>query len=113
MAVPLSSPPRRGRRADGPIPIVTSVRHLQKVLRREDGSHATRRSTGVSLDGRAASSSVLLGPSGVRSRRPLLRSLAGLEEPESGTIAIRGGRRVFAAGPRRRTSPAGAAAALD
>ena len=67
---------------------IVSVRELAKVFRREDGSHA-RAIDGVSLDVAPGEFVVLLGPSGC-GKTTLLRSIAGLEQPDAGTIAIRG-----------------------
>jgi iron(III) transport system ATP-binding protein len=68
---------------------IVSVRDLVKVYRREDGTR-TRAIDGVSLDVQPGEFVVLLGPSGC-GKTTLLRSIAGLEQPDSGTIEIRGG----------------------
>jgi iron(III) transport system ATP-binding protein len=73
---------------------IVSVRDLAKIFRRADGSHA-RAIDGVSLDVTPGEFVVLLGPSGC-GKTTLLRSIAGLEQPDAGTIAIRG-TTVFAA----------------
>jgi len=67
---------------------IVSVRALQKVYRREDGSHA-RAVDGVSIDVEPGEFVVLLGPSGC-GKTTLLRSIAGLERPDAGEIDIRG-----------------------
>jgi iron(III) transport system ATP-binding protein len=72
-------------RADLPI---VSVRSLEKSFRREDGSR-TRAIDDVSLDVLPGEFVVLLGPSGC-GKTTLLRSIAGLEEPDAGGIEIRG-----------------------
>jgi iron(III) transport system ATP-binding protein len=74
---------------------IVSIRDLSKVFRREDGSQA-RAIDGVSLDVSPGEFVVLLGPSGC-GKTTLLRSIAGLEQPDGGTISIRGAT-VFAAG---------------
>jgi iron(III) transport system ATP-binding protein len=68
--------------------VIVSIRDLTKVFRREDGSEA-RAIDGVSLDVEPGEFVVLLGPSGC-GKTTLLRSIAGLEQPDSGTIEIRG-----------------------
>jgi iron(III) transport system ATP-binding protein len=73
---------------------IVSVHGLAKVFRREDGSHA-HAIDGVSLDVTPGEFVVLLGPSGC-GKTTLLRSIAGLEQPDAGTISIRG-QTVFAA----------------
>ena len=73
---------------------IVSVRRLAKSFRREDGTHA-RAIDGVSLDVTPGEFVVLLGPSGC-GKTTLLRSIAGLEQPDDGTIVIRG-ETVFAA----------------
>ena len=73
---------------------IVSVRELAKAFRREDGSQA-RAIDGVSLDVTPGEFVVLLGPSGC-GKTTLLRSIAGLEQPDAGSIAIRG-KTVFAA----------------
>jgi iron(III) transport system ATP-binding protein len=67
---------------------IVSVRDLEKVYRREDGTPA-RAIDGVSLDVLPGEFVVLLGPSGC-GKTTLLRSIAGLEQPDAGTIVIRG-----------------------
>ena len=74
---------------------VVRVRELAKSFRREDGSH-TRAIDGVSLDVAPGEFVVLLGPSGC-GKTTLLRSIAGLEQPDGGAIEIRGNT-VFDAG---------------
>ena len=67
---------------------IVSIRDLAKTFRREDGSR-TRAIDGVSLDVQPGEFVVLLGPSGC-GKTTLLRSIAGLEQPDSGAIDIRG-----------------------
>jgi len=67
---------------------IVSIRSLEKAFRREDGSR-TRAIDGVSLDVLPGEFVVLLGPSGC-GKTTLLRSIAGLEEPDAGEIEIRG-----------------------
>jgi iron(III) transport system ATP-binding protein len=67
---------------------VVSVRALEKAFRREDGTRA-RAIDGVSLDIQPGEFVVLLGPSGC-GKTTLLRTIAGLEQPDAGTIDIRG-----------------------
>ncbi len=69
------------------------MRELAKAFRREDGTQA-RAIDGVSLDVTPGEFVVLLGPSGC-GKTTLLRSIAGLEQPDAGSIAIRG-KTVFA-----------------
>ncbi|WP_345217958.1 ABC transporter ATP-binding protein [Georgenia halophila] len=64
------------------------MRDLRKEFRRADGS-AVRAIDGVSLDVAPGEFVVLLGPSGC-GKTTLLRSIAGLEQPDSGAIHIRG-----------------------
>ena len=73
------------------------VRDLRKEFRaRGEGVVAL---DGVSLDVRVGEMVVLLGPSGC-GKTTLLRSIAGLEEPDSGSVVI-DGRTVFADAPKR------------
>ncbi len=76
-----------GATASSVAPIV-SVRALEKTFRREDGSR-TRAIDEVSLDVGPGEFVVLLGPSGC-GKTTLLRSIAGLEQPDAGEIEIRG-----------------------
>jgi len=71
---------------------VVSVRGLAKTFKRESGA-MTAAVDDVSLDVAPGEFVVLLGPSGC-GKTTLLRMLAGLEIPDSGSIEIRG-RRVF------------------
>ena len=74
---------------------IVSIRDLSKAFRREDGSRA-HAIDGISIDVSPGEFLVLLGPSGC-GKTTLLRSIAGLEQPDAGTIAIRG-KTVFEAG---------------
>ena len=67
---------------------IVSIEALEKTFRREDGTPA-RAIAGVSLDVSPGEFVVLLGPSGC-GKTTLLRSIAGLEEPDAGAIRIRG-----------------------
>jgi iron(III) transport system ATP-binding protein len=67
---------------------IVSVHDLRKTFRRQDGTKA-HAIDGVSLDVGPGEFVVLLGPSGC-GKTTLLRSIAGLEQPDAGTIAIRG-----------------------
>jgi iron(III) transport system ATP-binding protein len=73
---------------DPPGAPVVSVRSLAKTFRREDGSRA-RAIDDVALDVHPGEFVVLLGPSGC-GKTTLLRTIAGLEEPDAGEIEIRG-----------------------
>src|SRR5690554_216974 len=66
---------------------VVSVRNLRKSFRRADGT-AVHAVDGVSLDIARGEFLVLLGPSGC-GKTTLLRSIAGLEQPDEGEIQIR------------------------
>lgn len=65
---------------------VVSVRELHKRFRREDGS-IVKAIDDVSFDVNPGDFIVLLGPSGC-GKTTLLRSVAGLERPDAGTIRI-------------------------
>ena len=67
---------------------VVSVRNLVKHFRRGDGTIAAALD-GISFDVKAGEFLVLLGPSGC-GKTTLLRSIAGLETPDSGEISIHG-----------------------
>jgi len=73
---------------DQAAPAVVSVRNLVKHFRRGDGTVATA-IDGVSFDVNAGEFLVLLGPSGC-GKTTLLRTIAGVETPDSGEIAIHG-----------------------
>lgn len=77
---PPSSTPRRE-------PVVR-VEHLAKRFKRGDGT-VVNAIDDVSLEVHAGDFVVLLGPSGC-GKTTLLRSIAGLEEPDAGTIHIHG-----------------------
>ena len=62
------------------------VVNLKKSYRRRDGSHV-RAIDDISIDVRDGEILVLLGPSGC-GKTTLLRAIAGLETPDSGTIEI-------------------------
>ncbi|MGO2110576.1 MAG: ABC transporter ATP-binding protein [Pseudoclavibacter sp.] len=66
---------------------VVSVRNLRKVFRRADGSKVPA-IDGISVDIAQGEFLVLLGPSGC-GKTTLLRSIAGLEQPDGGEISIR------------------------
>ena len=76
--------PGIGSKAD----VVVRVEGLRKQFKRADGTivHAI---DDVSIDVHAGEFVVLLGPSGC-GKTTLLRSIAGLEEPDSGRITVRG-----------------------
>ncbi|HEY8474331.1 MAG TPA: ABC transporter ATP-binding protein [Natronosporangium sp.] len=74
--------------ADAAAAPIVSVRGLGKRFRRESGAVVTAVDD-VSLDVHAGEFVVLLGPSGC-GKTTLLRMLAGLETPDTGSIAIRG-----------------------
>ena len=67
---------------------VVRVRGLRKTFRRENGSSVPAVDD-ISFDLYAGRSLVLLGPSGC-GKTTLLRCIAGLETPESGTIEVHG-----------------------
>ena len=67
---------------------VVSIRDLVKRFRREDGTVAAALD-GVSFDVHPGEFLVLLGPSGC-GKTTLLRTIAGLETPDAGEIAIHG-----------------------
>lgn len=67
---------------------VVEVRHLVKHFRRADGA-VVRAIDDVSFDVLPGQMVVLVGPSGC-GKTTLLRSIAGLEHPDSGRIAIHG-----------------------
>lgn len=67
---------------------VVRIKDLQKRFQRGDGS-IVRAIDGVSLDVMPGDFIVLLGPSGC-GKTTLLRSIAGLERPDGGTIEIHG-----------------------
>lgn len=67
---------------------VVRVRNLRKTFRREDGT-PVKAIDGVDLDVLPGDFLVLLGPSGC-GKTTLLRAIAGLERPNSGTIEIHG-----------------------
>ena len=71
---------------------VVSVEHLKKQFVRRDGS-VVRAIDDVSFDVEAGDFIVLLGPSGC-GKTTLLRSIAGLEQPDEGLISL-GGRTQF------------------
>jgi iron(III) transport system ATP-binding protein len=71
----------------GPAPVVRAEK-LVKEFRRRDGSPVTAIDR-VSFDVEAGDFLVLLGPSGC-GKTTLLRSLAGLETPDGGTISFGG-----------------------
>ena len=73
-------------------PAVVEIRNLRKSFRRRDGAAITPVDD-ISLEVYAGEFVVLLGPSGC-GKTTLLRCVAGLEQPDSGRIAI-GGRTVF------------------
>jgi iron(III) transport system ATP-binding protein len=74
-------------RTDGPDPVV-EVRDLVKRFRRADGS-TVNAVDHVSFDVLPGQMVVLVGPSGC-GKTTLLRSIAGLERPDSGRITIHG-----------------------
>ncbi|MFF4835201.1 ABC transporter ATP-binding protein [Streptomyces sp. NPDC001315] len=84
----------RDTEADRP---VLSVRDLRKHFVRSNGAKVPA-VDGVSLDVRAGECLVLLGPSGC-GKTTLLRSIAGLEHPDSGEILIEG-RQVYSSEAR-------------
>lgn len=69
---------------------IVKVEHLVKHFRRGDGS-LVRAIDDVSLEVHAGEFVVLLGPSGC-GKTTLLRSIAGLETPDAGTIQVHGAR---------------------
>jgi iron(III) transport system ATP-binding protein len=79
-----------------------SISHLKKTFVRARGKQVVNAIDDISLDVKAGEMVVLLGPSGC-GKTTLLRTVAGLETPESGEIRI-GGRRVFS-GDRRGSVP--------
>ncbi|MEV4900059.1 ABC transporter ATP-binding protein [Citricoccus sp. NPDC055426] len=88
----LTSAPSRGAQrnahdADAAEPAV-QIRQLNKHFRRRDGSTVPA-IDGASLDIQDGEFIVLLGPSGC-GKTTLLRSVAGLETPDSGSITVRG-----------------------
>ncbi|MFV2083623.1 ABC transporter ATP-binding protein [Micromonospora sp. LOL_021] len=87
--------------APEPAPMVSIV-DLHKQYRTADGDvHAVR---GISFDIARGEFVTLLGPSGC-GKTTILRSVAGLETPTSGEIAI-GGRPVYSSNRRIRLTPA-------
>ena len=90
MKNPLATTSRQERETATPeatAPVV-SVRNLVKHFRRGDGTIAAALD-GISFDVAAGEFLVLLGPSGC-GKTTLLRTIAGLETPDSGEIAIHG-----------------------
>lgn len=85
---------RDARPSDAPQPAI-EIRHLTKHFRRRDGSTVPA-IDGASLDIQDGEFIVLLGPSGC-GKTTLLRSVAGLETPDSGAITV-GGKAVFDSG---------------
>lgn len=69
-------------------PLAVRVRGLTKVFRRADASTVPANDH-IDLDVQAGEFLVLLGPSGC-GKTTLLRSIAGLEKPDSGTIEVLG-----------------------
>ncbi|WP_203137594.1 ABC transporter ATP-binding protein [Microbacterium sp. JZ31] len=86
----------------GEVAPVVSLRGVAKRFRRADGSVANA-IDGVSLDVLPGEFVVLLGPSGC-GKTTLLRTIAGLERADEGTIDIHGGR-VFDAARRIELPP--------
>lgn len=77
------------------------IRGLTKSFRLRDGE--VRALDGVDFDVAKGEFFVLLGPSGC-GKTTMLRSIAGLERPDRGTIAI-DGETVVSAGERRHVAP--------
>ena len=69
---------------------------LQQICKRFDGSHPAL--DGVSLQLEKVHTLVLIGPSG-GGKSTLLRIIAGLEHPDSGTVEINGERVIFEQAP--------------
>ncbi len=86
--------------ADKPAPVLR-VQQLMKHFRRAGGAEV-RAIDGVSIDVAPGEILVLLGPSGC-GKTTLLRSVAGLESPDSGKIEIQG--RVVYSSERGKTVP--------
>lgn len=80
------------RQAVTPAGRALSITRARKTFRREDGRQV-RAIDDVSLDVSAGEIVVLLGPSGC-GKTTLLRAVAGLEQPDAGSIDL-GGRRLF------------------
>jgi iron(III) transport system ATP-binding protein len=76
---------------------------LTKHFRRPDGA-LVRAIDGISIDVRVGEVLVLLGPSGC-GKTTLLRSIAGLEHPDSGQISIADETVFSSYSPRRNTPP--------
>lgn len=81
---------------------VLSVRDLHKQFHRKNGD-VVRAIDDVTLDVAQGEFLVLLGPSGC-GKTTLLRSIAGLERPDSGTIAVQG-KTVYDAAVRKNLMP--------
>lgn len=82
-----TSPPKVAHDTPTDTEPVVSVRDLRKCFRRADGT-LVNAVDGVSLDIAPGEFLVLLGPSGC-GKTTLLRSIAGLEQPDEGQIRIR------------------------
>ncbi|MDT9591709.1 ABC transporter ATP-binding protein [Nocardioides zeae] len=104
MTVTDSRPARARRRGAEPAPDAGRIviRDLRKTYTRNDGTTVPA-IDGVDLEVEAGTFCVLLGPSGC-GKTTLLRCLAGLEEPASGTIDV-GGRPFFDTGSRVSLTP--------
>jgi iron(III) transport system ATP-binding protein len=76
-----------------------SITNLKKTFVRARGKEVVHAIDDITLSVQAGEMLVLLGPSGC-GKTTLLRSVAGLEAPESGQIRI-GGRTVFSSGGKR------------
>ncbi|VXC08293.1 ABC transporter ATP-binding protein [Citricoccus sp. K5] len=86
-SVPSQDAKRNAQDTDAGQPAV-QIRQLNKHFRRRDGSTVPA-IDGASLDIQDGEFIVLLGPSGC-GKTTLLRSVAGLETPDSGSITVRG-----------------------
>ncbi|MFW6773877.1 ABC transporter ATP-binding protein [Nocardioides sp. CPCC 205120] len=96
--------PARGRRRtdDGTPGGRIEIRDLQKTYTRNDGTRVPA-IDGIDLEVEAGTFCVLLGPSGC-GKTTLLRCIAGLEQPGSGSIAV-GGRSFYDSARRLSLTP--------